>query len=212
MDKPIIILLEGANSTGKGTVLQKLKKRLLENGLTYKEIFQPYFPENRKILLSGELSYRDEYDVFVKDRIAVHAIIKDIINNNDVDVLLLDRNIISSYVYQAIIHDDYEMSIRITKDASMLYKNLNIDIGVHLEAEPRIIAERNKQSNKYDYRDSSDIEKIQKELWAYCIGWSTFLSLGNVGTYLPFQNNTLGNMTNIINEIDNRIIEILKKE
>jgi thymidylate kinase len=200
MDKPMIIVFDSANNTGKSHISKLICNRLRKLDYTVAKLFQPFYPENRKVLLSRELNYKQEYDLFLKDRTKLH---NEYVKNTDSDIVLMDRSFVSSLVYQAIKFNDQDMLNYIIRTTSNLYSELNykIFLGVLLETDVDIISKRNRLSSKSDYRDTDDIQKIKDELAQYTRAWSIAYNTGIFKSYITCQNNNKLDADSITNNI-----------
>lgn len=212
MNDYILVIIDGCNNSGKGTVISELEKRLLANGMTYKKYHQPYFSENRKVLLSGKLDYIEEYEIFKYDRTKLYEKIEKECSNTD--IVIMDRSIVSSLCYQALLQNNYKMFWNIIRDSSELYNDKKVAIGVNLYASPNVVAIRkdNSDDSEYDYRDTDNIDKIEIEINAFKTAWNTFLSLGIVNHYFEFRNDSIYDIKEIVNKLDEKILKLYKKK
>jgi thymidylate kinase len=212
MKRPILVAIDSANNCGKSTIIEYLEMNLLMNDIKVEVYRQPYLECNRNILLSGGLTYKQEYPIFKKDRNMLHV---SKIDKSTADVILLDRFVCSSLVYQSIRYDDYRMQIEIIKDISKLYNTLGykIDIGVNLTANPYTISERlSDNTTEYDYRDEDDIDTIRDELDDYIEAWSSVISLGIIKDFKTYSNNEVDDIFRIATHLTANILELIKKE
>ena len=209
---PILVVFDSANLSGKTTIVEELKERMLENGFTVSCYKQPYYSANRKKLLSGELGYLRETDLFYNDRL--NLLVKEIWKSKD-DVILLDRSWISSLLYQGIKQDDLDNLCKIAEDSLDLYKQLNLkmDIGVNLYADPKVMSDRFTVGKdvEFDYRDNNDVEKIKQELEQYEIAWQIGIDIGLVDLLYTTRNNDMKDMNNIVDTLDLLITNKIEK-
>ena len=159
--KTITICFEGGEGSGKGTVIGNLAKYLRNEG---KEVLLTREPggtsigeQIRNVIVSeknSEMCTMTEAMLFAAARAQLlNELVKPHIEANDVDYIILDRYVYSSYVYQGMARPDgnYEVVKSINDIAT---NNWHPDIVFYLDIEPekglKRIADNNREVNRLD--------------------------------------------------------------
>ena len=159
--KTITICFEGGEGSGKGTVIGNLAKYLRNEG---KEVLLTREPggtsigeQIRNVIVSeknSEMCTLTEAMLFAAARAQLlNELVKPHIEANDVDYIILDRYVYSSYVYQGMARPDgnYEVVKSINDIAT---NNWHPDIVFYLDIEPekglKRIADNNREVNRLD--------------------------------------------------------------
>lgn len=202
-----LIVIEGANNSGKTSVAMEIYSQLVKDGVDVDLYRQPYFPDVREKLLQGGLSPAQEYQLFLEDRTKL----LNHINMLDSEIIILDRSWISSLCYQSLQTGDNLLKSIIKNTTLDLYNSLDlkIDLLAYVHAEPKVIAERYSDDGEYDYRDSNNTNQIERELINYLVACDIAIDLGLVNKFERYINNNFDDFDENVNSIINEIYEML---
>lgn len=167
----ITICLEGGEGSGKGTLIGNLAKYLRGNGhevlLTREPGGTNIGEQIRNVIVSEkntEMCTMTEAYLFAAARAQLlNELVKPHLDAKDVDFIILDRYVYSSYVYQGMARDDgnYEVVKKINDIAT---DGWHPDIVIYLDIEParglQRIADNNRETNRLDKETMSFHEKV----------------------------------------------------
>ena len=167
----ITICFEGGEGSGKGTVIGNLAKYLRGNGhevlLTREPGGTNIGEQIRNVIVSEkntEMCTMTEAYLFAAARAQLlNELVRPHLEAQDVDFIILDRYVYSSYVYQGMARDDgnYEVVKKINDIAT---DGWHPDITIYLDIDParglQRIADNNREVNRLDKEKMSFHEKV----------------------------------------------------
>lgn len=167
----ITICFEGGEGSGKGTVIGNLAKYLRGNGhevlLTREPGGTNIGEQIRNVIVSEkntEMCTMTEAYLFAAARAQLlDELVRPHLKAQDVDFIILDRYVYSSYVYQGMARDDgnYEMVKKINDIAT---DGWHPDITIYLDIDHarglQRIADNNREVNRLDKEKMSFHEKV----------------------------------------------------
>lgn len=165
------ICFEGGEGSGKGTVIGNLAKYLRGNGhevlLTREPGGTNIGEQIRNVIVSEkntEMCTMTEAYLFAAARAQLlNELVRPHLEAQDVDFIILDRYVYSSYVYQGMARDDgnYEVVKKINDIAT---DGWHPDITIYLDIDParglQRIADNNREVNRLDKEKMSFHEKV----------------------------------------------------
>ncbi|URD69314.1 dTMP kinase [Leptospira borgpetersenii] len=163
IEKPIFVVFEGIDGSGKSTLCKSLTEKLTERGIPSVNFTEPTNFETGKYLrkfLRGEidLERKEQIDAFLNDR--EESLRQNILPSLESGKnVLLDRYIYSTAAYQS--GDDLLPETIIEKN---LKKNFKIpDLLFYLDLNPAIALERlsQRKENKERFETLAQLEKIR---------------------------------------------------
>ena len=169
--KTITLCFEGGEGSGKGTVIGNLAKYLRDKGhkvlLTREPGGTNIGEQIRNVIVSEkntEMCTTTEAFLFAAARAQLlNEFVMPHLAAQDVDFIILDRYVYSSYVYQGMARDDgnYEMVKQLNDIAT---DGWHPDITIYLDIEParglQRIADNNRETNRLDKEKMSFHEKV----------------------------------------------------
>lgn len=167
----ITICFEGGEGSGKGTVIGNLAKYLRNNGHSVLLTREPggtnIGEQIRNVIVSEkntEMCTMTEAYLFAAARAQLlNELVRPHLEAQDVDFIILDRYVYSSYVYQGMARDDgnYEVVKKINDIAT---DGWHPDITIYLDIDParglQRIADNNREVNRLDKEKMSFHEKV----------------------------------------------------
>jgi len=170
-DGPITIGIEGGEGSGKGTLIGNLVKRLRAEGYTVAQTREPggtnIGEQIRSVIVSEkniEMCTMTEAYLFAACRAQLlNELIRPHMAAKDVDFIILDRYVYSSYVYQGMARDDGDYET-VKKINEMATGGWYPDITIYLDIEPerglQRIADNNREVNRLDKEAMSFHHKV----------------------------------------------------
>ena len=168
--KALFISIEGGEGAGKTTLIKKCEEFLLQNNYLLVVTREPggtKFSEHIRTLLlqhsrNVKLSNRSELCLFLAARAQhVHEVIKPALKENK--IIICDRYSDSSIAYQGYARG---LGMEAVENfCNFASDNINPDLTIYLDIDPRKGLERVKNENKYDRIESEKIafhEKVRK--------------------------------------------------
>lgn len=169
--KPISICFEGGEGSGKGTAIGNLAKYLRESGknviLTREPGGTNIGEQIRNVIVSEkntEMCTMTEAYLFAAARAQLlNELVRPHLEAEDVDFIILDRYVYSSYVYQGMARDDGDFET-VKKINDIATGGWHPDITIYLDIEParglQRIADNNRETNRLDKEKMSFHEKV----------------------------------------------------
>lgn len=168
---PITVCFEGGEGSGKGTTIGNLARVLRELGFNVVLTREPggtnIGEQIRSVIVSeknAEMCTTTEAYLFAACRAQLlNELVMPKLKDNNVDFIILDRYVYSSYVYQGMARKDgdYEMVKKINEIAT---NGWYPDITIYLDIEPerglQRIADNNREVNRLDKEEMSFHHKV----------------------------------------------------
>lgn len=160
MTKSLFITFEGGEGTGKSTLINHLAKHLQENTnynivVTREPGGTDIAEQIRKIIINNNLDLQTERLLFATARHHhVENIIKPLLTEDN-NIILCDRYLYSSYVYQGLIHSDNDYQL--TMDVNKNYPHPTLSFILDAPVEFTLERLKNNRKDKIDRFDSKGI-------------------------------------------------------
>lgn len=170
----ISICFEGGEGSGKGTIIKHLIAKLSSEGKNVVVAREPgglkIGEEIRSIILDDKntnMAPLTEAALFAASRAQlISEIIDPTLKNKEVDYLVLDRYVYSSYVYQGIVKNVGLDKVR--RINNIATNGWHPDIVFYLDLDPTIglkrIADNNRETNRFD-KEGLDFHKKVREAY-----------------------------------------------
>lgn len=163
MKKGKFIVFEGMDGTGKSTISAKVKTWLLEEKKTCILTKEPggttIGNKIREIILyNTSINGLTDILLFLANRNEhINRVIKP--NVDEGNIVLCDRYLYSSLVYQGYMNDNFEQVYNLHKDLDLL---LEPDLLMIFKADPDVTMKRLSNGDKFEMHDKAYFENIQK--------------------------------------------------
>ena len=169
--KTITICFEGGEGSGKGTAIGNLAKRLREQGKNVLLTREPggtnIGEQIRNVIVSEkntEMCTMTEAYLFAAARAQLlNELVRPHLAEQDVDFIILDRYVYSSYVYQGMAREDGDLET-VKQINDIATGGWHPDITIYLDIEParglQRIADNNREVNRLDKEKMSFHEKV----------------------------------------------------
>lgn len=192
----IFISLDGVDNSGKTTIIKRLKEKLEKLDLSVLQVADPKTTELgikiRDILLDNKNnipSYSELY-LFLSARYALQEYING--NKDNYDIVLSDRYIDSTYVYQSVLNDIPIETICKLSEPLTLYPDMTFIIDVSEET----VIKRGNLNDRLENKLMPQLKKVR----------NAFIELEYM---FPFRNYFYINGENDIESIASQIVDII---
>lgn len=161
----MLITLEGPDASGKTSQVKYIKKYFDENNIDYIVTREPggtkLSEEIRKLIMDNEITSDVDCLLFAAARIDhLENVIKPALKEGK--IVLIDRYIDSSLVYQGLVKDkELDEILNINRYMKKYMPNLTIYIDIPVDETLKRVENENKETNKFDIKGKEYHTKVR---------------------------------------------------